>query len=86
MQLYNKALQLHHVTGLRKGKGKKIRKGSSRRHRPPARESPPQAHVEEGPGRGAEGGERRDQKNSRTPWSRRKRFSPPYSAGHSPGG
>ena len=26
------------------------------------------------------------QKNSRTSWSRRKSFSPPYSAGHSPGG
>ena len=31
-------------------------------------------------------GERRGQKNSRTPWSRRKHFSPPYSAGHHPGG
>ena len=62
------------------------RQGSSRRHRPPPRGSPPQAHVEEGPGGGAEGGKRRGQKNSRTPWSRRKSFSPPYSAGHPPGG
>ena len=40
----------------------------------------------EGPGGGAEGGERRGQKNGCTPWGKRNHFIPPYSAGHHPGG